>query len=111
MTIEIDLTKVNVYGSAGSESCGSAAMHIREQGALHERMLALVHELYTQGSLEQAFFVKTAMDGAPCFFSNEQTWKRSQSTASSTPAGTWTTPPSGARSGSGTRSVSFTIWG
>ena len=45
------------------------------------------------------------------FFLNEQTWKRSQSTASSKPVGTWTTPPSGARSGSRTRSVSFTIWG
>ena len=31
MTIEIDLTKLNVYGSAGSEGFGCAAVHVREQ--------------------------------------------------------------------------------
>lgn len=46
-----------VYASKGGEG-----------GVVHERMLALVHELYTKGSLEQAFLVKTSMDEAPAFF-------------------------------------------
>jgi hypothetical protein len=43
-------------------------MYASKEGVLHQRMHDLVHELYTQGSLEQAFLVKTAMDEAPGFF-------------------------------------------
>jgi len=42
MTIEIDLTKVNVYGSAGSEVCGCAAVHVREQRDANRRIDGVV---------------------------------------------------------------------
>ncbi len=43
-------------------------MYASKADAVHEGMLALVHELYTQGNLEHAFLVKTSMDEAPAFF-------------------------------------------
>lgn len=43
-------------------------VYAAKRDVAHDRLRGLVHELYTQGNLEQAYLVKTALDEAPHFF-------------------------------------------